>query len=122
MVTETTIHLLVDRSHQGTNCRLVDTLYFPFIASFIMVNFDRFITVVFPFKYRAYIINKVAVGLVIGCWVIGFLLSLYALFSPEHDGAYTRNGLCRITSRILTILIPNVVGTFLAIIQIIKGT
>ena len=125
MVTGTTIRFLVDRDHQGTNCRLVDTLYFPFTASFLMVTvliFDRFITVVFPFKYRIYVTNKVAIGLVIGCWVIGFLLSSYALFSPEHDGAYTRNGLCRTTtllSRILTILIPNVVGTFLAIIQII---
>ena len=66
--------------------------------------------------------NKVAIGLVIGCWVVGFLHSSYALFSPEHEGAYTRNGLCRTTtllSRILAIIIPNVVGTFLAIILII---
>ena len=66
--------------------------------------------------------NKVATGLVIGCWEIGFLLSSYALFSPEHEGAYMRNGLCPTTtllSRILAIINPNVVGTFLAIIQII---
>ena len=70
MVTGTTIHSLIDRSHQGTNCRLVDTLYFPFTASFIMVTvliLDRFITVVFPYKYRTYMTNKVAIGLVIGC-------------------------------------------------------
>ena len=125
MVTGTTIHSIIDRNHQGTNCRLVDTLYFPFTTSFIMVTvliFDRFITVVFPFKYRTYVTNKVAIGLVVSCWVIGFLLSSFALFSSEHEGAYTRNGLCRTTtllSRILAIIIPNVVGTFIAVIQII---
>ena len=65
---------------------------------------DRFITMVFPYKYRTYMTNKVAIGLIIGCWVIGFLLSSYALFSPEHEGAYTRNGLCQtktLLSRIL---------------------
>ena len=36
MATGTTY--VVDRSHQGTNCRLVDTLYFVFTASFIMVT------------------------------------------------------------------------------------
>ena len=29
MVTGTTIHSLIDRRYQGTNCRLVNTLYFP---------------------------------------------------------------------------------------------
>ena len=115
MVTGTTIHFLIDRSHQGTNYRLVDALYFPFTTSFITVTeliLDRFITMVFPYKYRTYMTNKVAIGLIIGCWVIGFLLSSYALFSPEHEGAYTRNGLCQtktLLSRILAIIIPNAV-------------
>ena len=125
MVTGTTIHSLIDSNSRGTNCRLVDTLYFPFTTSFILVTvliFDRFITVVYPFKYRNIITNKVAVALVIGSWVIGFLLSSYALFSPDHIGSYTRNGLCRtstLLSRILSIMFPNVVATFLAVIQII---
>ena len=125
MVTGTTINSLIDSNSQGTNCRLVDTLYFPFTASFIMVTvliFDRFITVVYPFRYRNIITNKVAVLLVIASWVIGFLLSSFALFAPDHEGKYTRNGLCQTSttlSRILSIVFPNVVATFLAVIQII---
>ena len=42
-----------------------------------VIIFDIFITVVLPFKYRTYITNKVAIGLVMGCWVIGFLLSSF---------------------------------------------
>ena len=125
MVTGTTINSLIDSNSRGTNCRLVDVLYFPFTTSFIMVTvliFDRFITVVFPFRYRTIITNKVAVGLVMGSWMIGFLLCSYALFSPDHKGQYTRNGLCHtstLLSRILGIVFPNVVATFLAVIQII---
>lgn len=125
MVTGITISSLIDSNSQGANCRLVDVLYFPFTTSFIMVTvliFDRFITVVYPFRYRSIITDKVAVALVVASWLIGFLLCSFALFSPDHQGQYTRNGLCRsstLLSRILGLVFPNVVATFLAVIQII---
>ena len=125
VVTGVTINSLIDSESKGANCRMVDTLYFPFTTSFIMVTvliFDRFITIVFPFKYRTIITNKVAVLLVIGSWLIGFLLCSFSLFDPEHEGLYTRNGFCHtdtITSRFIAIVFPNVIATFLAVIQII---
>ena len=125
VVTGTIINSLVDSNSRGADCRLVDLLYFPFTTSFIMVTviiFDRFITVVYPFRYRNIITNKVAVALVMTSWLIGFSLCSFALFSPDHQGQYTRNGLCHSTallSRIIGIVFPNVVATFLAVIQII---
>ena len=57
----------------------------------------------------------------VGSWLLGFLLCSFALFDPEHEGQYTRNGFCPtsvILSRILGIIFPNIVATFLAVIQI----
>ena len=125
VVTGITISSLINSESKGANCRMVDTLYFPFTTSFIMVTmliFERFITIVFPFKYRTIITNKVAVLLVVGSWMVGFLLCSFSLFDPEHEGLYTRNGFCHtdtITSRFIALVFPNVVATFLAIIQII---
>ena len=124
VVTGITINSLIDSESKGANCRVVDTLYFPFTTSFIMVTvliFDRFITIVFPFKYRTIITNKVAVLLVVGSWLIGVLLCAFSLFDPEHEGLYTRNGFCHttITSRLIALVFPNVIATFLAVIQII---
>ena len=60
MVTGTTIHSLIDSNSKGTNCKLVDTMYFPFTTSFIMVTvfiFDRFLSVVYALKYRTIMTN-----------------------------------------------------------------
>jgi len=125
MVTGITINSLIDSKSKGVDCRIVDTLYFPFTASFIMVPvliFDRFLTIVYPFRYRTIMTNKVAIALVSASWLIGFLLCSFALFDPAHQGLYTRNGYCHteiVLSRIIAIVVPNVVATSLAIIQII---
>ena len=124
VVTGTSINSLVDSNAEGSNCRLVGVLYFPFTTSFIMVAvliFDRFITIIYPMRYRNIMTSKIAVALIAGSWVIGFGLSSSALFDPELEGQHTRNGFCHtstILSRIITIIIPNVIATSLAVIQI----
>ena len=124
MVTGITINSLIDSKSKGANCKMVDTLYFPFTTSFLMVTvliFDRFLIIVFPFSYHKIMTNKVVIGFVAGSWLIGFILCSFALFDPEHEGKYTRNGFCHtdtILSRLIAIVFPNVVATFLAVIQI----
>lgn len=125
VVTGVSINSLIHSESKGANCKIVDTFYFPFTTSFIMVTvliFDRFMMIIFPFKYRTIITNKVAVILVATSWAIGFVLCSFALYDPEHEGLYTRNGHCHtesILSRFIAIVFPNVIATFLAIIQII---
>ena len=86
-----------------------------------VLMFDRFLIIVFPFRYHKIMTNKVVIGFVAGSWLIGFILCSFALFDLKHEGKYTRNGFCHtdtILSRLIAIVFPNVVATFLAVIQI----
>ena len=81
MITGITLNSLNDSKSKGTNYKMVDTLYFPFTTSFIMVTvliFNRFLIIVFRFSYHKIMTNKVIMGFVAGSWLIGFILCSFA--------------------------------------------
>lgn len=124
VVTGTSANSMIDQESKGANCSAVGVLYFPFTASFIMVTmliFDRFVCIIYPMKYIGTMTFRVAVVMVAVSWILGFIFNSFALYDPELEGQYTRNGYCHtrtVLSRIIGIVIPNVVATLLGIIQI----